>query len=418
MRIPITPVAPSPEVCVRCKGRLWCGLKCYILEKQATYEKSASQIKGTSFSGSSPPGFFVSHYNYPKVNVAPLSPTEHLANASILDDSDKWFGLPEGKIISFRQQLVKSSTPFAVNSASNPSYELAGLQELVLSSEPTGVDVELKSAPKQSLSFSDTFAPIGPSAELKKFSLSENPSVDRKVDYIVSDTDAKAGDGMEELFSHGIGVNHLHKLLSAGLLGEQKRRKLVPTRWSITAVDSNLSEYILEERVRHFPAIDGAQVFESHYLDNHFHVLLLPREWGFEVLEAWKAGGIWTEGASEPQIISDHEFFEGRVSYAENVAGGYYAARLAVCEHLLEKKRQARAIIFREIGSGYKIPLGVWQVRENMRNAMRSKPISFSSPGLALGFLEKRLTIPFKFFKRQSALLDDLLHQRTLKAFI
>ncbi|MEK6902147.1 MAG: hypothetical protein AABX02_00990, partial [archaeon] len=64
------PVKPSPETCVQCRGRLWCGATCWILEKYETKQKSVSQMKEKSFAGSSPPSIFVSHYGYPKVKIA------------------------------------------------------------------------------------------------------------------------------------------------------------------------------------------------------------------------------------------------------------------------------------------------------------------------------------------------------------
>lgn len=410
-------LSPSPEVCVKCKGRLWCGPNCYILEKYSSFERSVSKFEGNSLAGSSPPGFFVSHTGYPKVAVAPMSPAEHLGNASILDDTDKWFGLPEKQIISYRQSLVRGTSTFDATSAARPSYELSGLQELVMSTNAVDVEIELKRRPLPSLSFSDAVAPMGPSAELKNFSLAENPKVNQKVERIVSDTDAKALTGMQELFSGGVGVNQLHKLLSAGLLGVEKRRRLVPTRWAITAIDSNLSQYLLDERIKHFSTIDEAMVFESHYLDNHFYILLIPRIWSFEVLEAWKPGGIWTEGASEPHLTSDFEFYGGRKTYAENVTGAYYAARLALCEYLMLRRRQCSAVVFREIGSDYKIPLGVWQIRENVRNALKARPISFSGLGLAFSYLSSRLSVPIDFWKKKSAVLSEVRSQKRLADF-
>ncbi|VVB99847.1 Uncharacterised protein [uncultured archaeon] len=408
---------PSPEVCVRCKGRLWCGSNCFILEKHAVYDKTVSNIQGLSFSGSSPPGFFVSRHGYPKVSVAPLSPTEHLKDAWLLDDSDRWFGMPEQEVISFRQQLVRSQAYFNAESAASPSYELLGLQELVMASKPVDVEVELKAKPVLDVSFSDSFAPMGPQADLERISNNENVKVDPRIDSLVSDGDVKAAVAMQELFSKGIGVNQLHKLLSAGVLGIRKRRRLTPTRWSITAVDSNLSDYILEERVKHFPSMNEILLFESHYLDNHFFVLLLPREWSFEQLEAWKPGGVWTGGASEPSIISDYETYAGRKGYADNVAGAYYAARLAVCEYLLAKRRQASAIIFREIGADYRVPLGVWVVRQTLRDSFSKTSLSFSSFDLALAYISKRLSIPINYWIKQSKILDDATHQKRLADF-
>ena len=40
------------------------------------------------------------------------------------------------------------------------------------------------------------------------------------------------------------------------------------------------------------------------------------------------------------------------------ITGAYYSARLAVAEHLKRIRRQASAIVFREITPEYKIPMG------------------------------------------------------------
>ena len=417
MKHPLNIVNPSPETCVKCKGRMWCGPKCYVLEKYSVYEKTASQFKGTSFEGSSPPGFFVSHYSYPKVNVAPMSPTEHLKNASILDDSDKWFGMSEDKIISFRQQLVRSNSQFEVNSASDPSRNLMDIQELVMAKDATDVNIELKKKPRFDISFSDTAAPMGPTGELKKFSLDSNPSVDKKVDYMVSDVDVKSNVAMRELFEYGIGVNQLHKLLSAGLLGVKKSRRLTPTRWSIVAVDDSLSKYLLDS-IKYYSQVDEVQLFSASYLGNNFHILIYPGSWCFEQLEAWFPGGVWTEQAKEPNITSDHEFYTGKKGYAENVTGAYYSARLAICEYLEKIKRQASVIVFREITPEYKLALGVWVIRNSVRDAMSSKPITFGDLSLALDYLGKKLNIPIKYWQKESKLLDDVKNQKRLFDFV
>ena len=68
-------------------------------------------------------------------------------------------------------------------------------------------------------------------------------------------------------------------------------------------------------------------------------------------------------------MSSAHEGYEGRTSYVEETAGAYYAARLGVLEHLKERGRQAKALVLREITDDYWAPVGVWQVREGVRNA-------------------------------------------------
>ncbi|MFH1544743.1 MAG: hypothetical protein ABIE23_01450 [archaeon] len=303
--------------CLYCKGRLLCGLKkCKVLERYNNIKKVTSNLKGTSFSGSSPPSLFVSWTNYPNVSLAPLSSPVINSNAALLDNPEKWFGLDEGKIISFREQLISSRKSFDVSSASNPSRLLSEIQEMTMSIKPVEVGIELKKKPIPRLSFDSFSAPLGPIAPLKKFSLEENPHIERKVDYIVGDTDLKAIEGVKELYKENFPVHFLYKLLSGGLLGVKRKRKLTPTRWAITAIDSQLSIELIK-KIKSFKELSSIQLFTSSFLDNHFFVLLIPGEWSFEQLEAWKPGSSWTLEEKEPNIIADHEFFKGRKEYMQ-----------------------------------------------------------------------------------------------------
>ncbi|PIN84811.1 MAG: hypothetical protein COV47_05530 [Candidatus Diapherotrites archaeon CG11_big_fil_rev_8_21_14_0_20_37_9] len=410
---------PSPEVCVKCKGRLWCGPKCFILERFRKKEQAVHTIKGNDLHAQSPPGVFVSWYGYPKVNLSPMAPAINPdEGAWITDDSDKWFGLSSDKIISYRESLVRGNMAFSIKDAADPSYELLDIQESLMAKKPVDVEMKLKGNPRmRGLSFSDFHAPMGPQADLEKFSMVENPSINPKIDKLVSDTDAKSLDAMIELYKGDVGVNQLHKILSAGMLGIGKNRKLVPTRWSITAVDSNLSEHFIDEKIKYFPQIQEFMLFHSSYLENDFFVLLVPQQWSFELLEVWKPGASWNIDSKEPAFTTDFEFYEGRKSYAENTAGGYYASRVAVAEYLLQKKKQCTAIVFREIGDSGTPSLGVWKVRETVRDAMKKQPVKFSESGLAFAYIEKKLSVPFNFYKKKSVLLDDLLHQKRIFSF-
>jgi len=408
----------SPELCVKCKGKLLCGMSyCPLLERHSARARAVSKIKGTDFYGSSPPGLFVSWHNYPKITVSALSPTAVEPKAEVFDAPEKWFGLSEQRILSFRESLVGSGSKFRASAASNPGVKLSTMQELVMSSRPVNVEVSLYRKPFLSLSFHERAAPTGPKAPLKKIKLTENPAIPKKVDYLNSDIAVKSTTAIIELYQAGFPVSFLYKLLSAGTLGVEKKRKLVPTRWSITAVDSNVSKKLVNEKVKSFQQLGEIRLFSASYLDNHFHILLLPREWSFEQLECWLPGGAWTKNAQAPQIIHDHEFYGGRKDYASNVEGAYYSARLAVAEYLVREKRQAACIVFREIGQDYNLPLGVWVIRETMRNALESKPLVFFDLELALQFLSRKLSVPVKQYEKESRLLDKIRHQKRLSEF-
>jgi len=368
---------------------------------------------GNDFVGATPPGFFVSWQNYPKVAVAPLSALP--GEVSDMSDSpEKWYGLSQEKIISFRESLLRSYKVMPVDSAVNPDYALSDFQEIAMSSSLLELDVKLAEKPKGDVSFDSFSAPLGPSARLDKLSMIENPKIPKKLDYYSSDTDAKSNTALVDLFMDGFSVSTLAKVLSSGALGVKKDRKLVPTRWSITAVDSNLSKYLIEEKVFQNTVIDSFKLFHSKYLDNDFWVMLLPFPWSFEQIECWLPGGIWTQGATNFSVLSDHELNTGLKGYPKETEGAYFAARLAVAEFLHEKKQNAAAIVFREIGKDYAVPLGVWQIRENVRAALKDKPLDFSTLDLALEFLSKKLSVPMDQYKKKSALISHFKNQTRL----
>lgn len=401
--------------CVKCKGRLFCGLSsCKVLDSYKRKSKTLLGIKNNSFEGSCPPGLFVSWHSYPKVSIAPLSSPSFSPEIEFFDEPENWFGFSSEKIVEMRESLIQSGKKTHVFSALNPSKELSEIQESVMASSPLNVSVELNKIYSSKVSFDFTSVPSGPKAELKKFSLNENPRIPKKVDYISSDTDLLSTQGLEELYFSNLSVNSLQKILSAGLLGLKKKRKLVPTRWSITAVDDTVSKKLIE-KIKYFKETDFIQLFQSNYLDNRFFILLLPGSWSFEQLEAWKPESVWVK-ESKTKIISDFESFKGRKKYASDVSGAYYAARLAVTEFLYEKKRQSKAIVFREIGGKYENPLGVWLIRETVRDALKKKPLRFFDLDLALKFLSSKLSVSIKSYLKQSKVLKEL-NQKKISDF-
>ncbi|PIU21783.1 MAG: hypothetical protein COT15_00500 [Candidatus Diapherotrites archaeon CG08_land_8_20_14_0_20_34_12] len=374
---------------------------------------AVSKIKNNEFTGSSPPGIFVSHFNYPKIPVSIVSLTEQNENAYFYDSPELWFNKPQEEILAMRHELIYASKTHDKGEPQNPSRELLDMQELALSKNFQDLDVSLKKMPEADLSFCDVLAPIGPKAQLEKFSFTDNPKIFQKAERIFYDTDAKSVVAIKELYSDSIPISSIYKLLSIGALGQQKRRILVPTKWAITAIDDTVSKQLIEEIKMH-QQINEYQLFLSSYLDNYFYILLIPNCWSFEMLESWLG---YTEKGGLPGIAVDYELYAGRKKYADQITGAYYSARLAVAEYLKKIRRQASAIVFREISPEYKIPMGVWQIRENVRFALSQKPISFSSLDLALDFISTKLKNPMKYYKNKSVLINELKTQRRISEF-
>jgi hypothetical protein len=277
------------------------------------------------------------------------------------------------------------------------------LQELALSVKPVDVETHFKKAPEFTMSFSPVHQPMGAVGDLKRFKLTENPLIPRRVDYVVGD-DLSSTEQAVRLFDSKFDVYYLANILSSGVLGSERRGKMVPTRWSITAVDDVLGKELIG-RLRNFPDVKDIMVYENTYLDNHFEILLIPGGWNFELFEAWSPNTLWTKGESQHNVVVEHELHKGRKDYAYNEGGGYYAGRFAVAEGLYNMRRQARCVVFREIYESYVVPVGVWEVRENVRYAMNKPPKRFNTVNEALEDIGTRLTLPINRYLAKSTIL-------------
>lgn len=375
--------------------------------------KSAPLMETENIDGVSPPSVFIGRIGYPYVYVGPLVPPVH-EDTAIYDLPEQWFGKSMDEIVGFRSLLIRGKHQVNVTKVHDQGRILDQTRELALADTSIETELNLTKKPRGSITLSDDVQPFGPSAPIRDLRVG-NARYNQKIEKAYYDTDLRATPAIIELYKQGVNVTKIQKAFSVGAFGIEKNRRLVPTRWSITAVDDTISKS-LATQVKTFPEINEYRVYESIYLDNVFEILLLPQQWSYESMEAWYPGTVWNPNGSSVAIYSDWEGNNGRSTYA-SIGGCYYSARLAVCEQLLKERRQATAIILREARPGYIMPIGVWQVRENVRNAMRQKPSRFNTLAQALQFLSGKFEIPIQRWIAQSALLQKALFQRRISDF-
>ena len=409
-----------PSLCVQCKAaRSLCGISpCPLLKRVQHHMPRTLPAKKELF-GSSPPSLFVGRHGYPDVTVGPMLPPEHLEDgqARDLDSPATWldrYTIPD--VVGLRSNLVRTTHKARVHSASAPDRITSLSQELAVAARPVDTEVHLRKVPHWNMGHVSAFeAPHGPTVEVQKASLAENVRVDAPIERATSDTDLLAGTGLTEMYDAGVDPYQMERILSAGMLGQERSRKLVPTRWSITATDDTLGKALIE-RIRDLPTLDKPVVYFAEHFGNRFHILLVPRVWGFENVEVW-TGGFWVSGREHRTLTAavDFEDHTGRTAYATNTTGGYYATRMPILEHMVATGRQATAIALREITDDYTTPLGVWVVRETARRAMQSKGLVFDDLDAAIRHIDRRAI--HKDWLRDAAFLRTVRKQRTLDAF-
>lgn len=398
------------EMCARCKGKGYCGKPCKILAKIQNFLPKTK----LHFSGSSPPEIFVGRHGYPQVNTGILAPQEY-GNTEEMSMPEEWHEkkLDIHQILSLRSQLIYSRFKSRVSDARNSPRFLEVMQQISLASKPVSTEIFLKKSPRTSFMMDKHIPIIGNPAPLQSVRLEENPRIEKKVDYLVADTDSKAQQSMRELYKSSIQTSNIIKILSAGLLGLKKNRKLVPTRWAVTAVDDTLSKQLLE-KIRFYSEISEIQVFSGEYVGNHYEFLLLPDKFSFEVIEAKMSGSVWNPFSQNNLFMQDYEGFSGRKAYADNVTGAYYSNRLALCEWLERVRRQASCLVLREARPEYYAPLGVGILREASRQAFKEKPEIHQDLSSAFQSMQQRMRLPVQLFKEKSELLKNYRKQTRL----
>jgi hypothetical protein len=403
------------SLCVLCKGsRFLCGkTRCPIMVKVNYFLKSGPLLATEDINGMSPPSVFIGRIGYPNVYAGPLVPPVN-EDTSIYDLPERWFGKSMDEIVGFRSLLVRGKHRVNVQKFMDAGKILDKTRELALTENSVDIELNLTKKPRGSIFLDDDIQPFGPSAPIRDLHIS-NARYNDKIEKAYYDTDLRATQAVVELYDLGVMVTKIQKAFSVGAFGVEKNRRLVPTRWSITAVDDIISKN-LREKVKTFPEINEYRVYESTYLDNVFEILMIPQQWSYESMEAWYPGTVWNPKGTNIAIFSDWEGNNGRTTYAQ-IGGCYYSARLAVCEQLVKERRQATVIVLREARPGYIMPIGVWQVRENVRNAMRHSPYFFRNLAESLQFIGSRFEIPLQRWITQSELLKRALFQKKITDF-
>jgi hypothetical protein len=361
------------------------------LKRISSSSRIPSVSVGRDLDGSSPPSVFIGSWNYPKVFAGPMIAPMH-GDTKVMDTPEAWIpgGKTQEEILGFRMSLVRGKRPVHVDDLG--SGYIGKLQEIAISSG------------------SDEHTPYGPSGSLEKLDLG-TMKPDRALERVFCDGDLTASEAVVSLHAGDVPFSAIQKAFSCGTMGLGRKRSLVPTRWSITACDSTIADHLLRG-VKGNPVIETCRVYESGTLNNRYAVLLLPTAWQYEWMEAF----LHVLG-SEELVFADHETVKGKTGYS-TVGGCYYSCKMAVLEALAREGRQAGAIVFREAYQGY-VPMGVFNVRENVRNAMGNQPLEFGEMKDALAHISTRMKLPLQRFVEESTLLRNQMktRQTTLSSF-
>ena len=393
-----------------------------ILDHLDSFERRfEAEVSDDAVVGSVSPSIFVGRSNYPTVSTGLLSPVGREDRAATFETSAAWYdeGVSIGDVFERRTSLLNANRGVDVNDAGagdgtgvHDAWDgwLGVQREVAIADRPVDVEIGLDGTPDLDfeVGVEDVKTPTGPRASARDAALGENPHVPRPVQKTLEDDDWRAEGAMTYLYRRGFDVYEINTILSAGALGRGANRRLVPTRWSITAVDDTVGQY-LRGSIRSNPTIDAIEVHRNEYLGNAFWVVLVPGNWEYELVELKAPGSIWNpDPEAGTYLAAASEGREGRTGYVEETAGAYYAARLGVLEHLDDRDRQAKALVCRHVSDDYWGPVGVWQVREAVRNAFSGEHGTAETFGEAVRGVADHLPISPGRLRRKSTMAAGL----------
>ncbi|MEM0142751.1 MAG: hypothetical protein QXL94_02160 [Candidatus Parvarchaeum sp.] len=373
-----------------------------IVKHKNEIKKIVEYVKKGEINGFTPPSALVGEYNYPNVSVGVIFTEDN--KAQIYDAPKLWAAnnFKVEDVFSLRTKLINASKNFNVNNID--AEELERIRLAVISSDELNLELKVSNVNMPKIDAKD-FYQHGIKTKLERFRINDNFKIDHRIEDIYYDKDLKAQEGIRLLYDSKIDENKISKILSVGAMGI--KRKLVPTKWSITAVDDSLGKEEIE-KVKEFRKGEDYRIQTGQFLGNRFTFIFLKGPWSFELLETWNrdANNVFMGSG-------DYEFYNGRKEYVKNTAGAYYAVRLAVLEKLLQLKEQYSVLVVREILPEYFVPLGVWVVREGARKALEGESISVADMETALSLAKSKILFPANMEKR-SRLITMLKTQTTL----
>ncbi len=367
----------------------------------------------------SPPSVFVgSKLKYPLVNVGILSPLEREENAWIYDDAKYWANnnFQINDVLNLRDNLLNSRFQSNVYDSRTNKHFVQMAQEIAVASKPVDLEIELKHKLNIGRNKDRILAPHGMRAGLKAAKITGNVKIHRQVDKVMND-EIKSAEGLAYLYKIGFNEYTLNKILSVGVLGLKKNKRLVPTRWSITATDDTIGKFLLKN-VKGYKTIEDYELFFGEFLGNCYLIMLFPDVWSYELFELYLPGSSWNPSQGI-KASTDFEDYYGRKEYAHSTAGGYYASRLPIIEYLSSIKRQAGVLAIRIETPSYWAALGVWVVRESVRKAIARGAMKFRDFNETTESTKKIGKIKYNFdcgqIFRQSRLLNQIKTQKRLR---
>ncbi len=245
---------------------------------------------------------------------------------------------------------------------------------------------------------------VGSKNPLESLEALENTPTEKIVEKFTNG-EIKSREAIITLYERGINEHQIINLLALGSFGVELNKKLVPTRWAITAYDQTIEKY-LHKKIIQFRPLDYYELYTYEDKGNSFVIILIPDTFSGEVIEQF-----------DNTVEKDYVGNDNKLNKEEpETAGGFFATKIGIFEQLTSRKRQASFISIRII-KNYDIPLGVVFVRESIREAMKKGKFRTTKLEELRTYIMENFSEHYRYFE-DSKVFSEKRKQKKLGDFL
>jgi hypothetical protein len=361
-----------------------------------------SIILKKDINGYTPPSNLISSINYPKLSLGVL--TSYNENIEIYDNPIYWAknNIDVEEIIKSRISLINAKKIVDANLPRKNDKLYNEILDSMLSVKSINLEIHFNKI-SENMKISKIIGLYGYSGIIDKIKINENPKIPNEIYKI---EEMKAEDSIYYLYKSGMSDYYLSRLFSMGFFGYKINKKLVPSKWAITAVHEILEKKIKEEIKDYSKINDKYYLFYYSLYGNDFYGVFFPGNGNCELIETLIPGSVYNLDSKYSIIGRDDE------------SGGYSALKLSFAEFMRNYKMVGNLVVFRFVTKEYKIPLGVWVVREGTKYMLNNLIEKFDNYNELIEYLNNKFMNKYNVSVYKLRKYSNLLKQKSILNFI
>ncbi len=353
--------------------------------------------------GFTPPSNLVTNINYPTLSLGILLSNDN--DVEYYDNPIFWIRkkVDIDSIIEHRIKMINARRIVDVNMPKKNDKLYNEILEAALSVRSISVEVTTSKI-WENYKLSKLFAFFGFKTNLESIKISENPKIP---DEIYKIEDLKAREAVYLLYKKNLSDYYISRLFSLGFFGNKINKKLVPSKWAITAVQKIIEDNIRKE-IKHkkVKVVEKYYIFNYKIFGNDFYGFFIPGHGSVELIECILPRSAYNMNGNHVIIGRDEE------------SGGYYSLRLSFSEFINYNGIIGDLIVFRVITEEYKLPLGVWVVREGTKSLFENVVGKFDNYKEAYQYLDNLISRKYHISLHKLRLYSKILNKKSILSFI